>query len=122
MPSVPTTCLIVDDHAGFRTMARTLLESSGFDVVAEVADGVSAIAAVSRHHPDMVLLDVQLPDMDWFEVAQRLLGTPRPPAVVLVSSREARDFGPRIERCGAVGFLAKVDLSGTAVHELIGSR
>ena len=66
------TVLIVDDHAGFRGFARRLLEAGGFVVVGEVGDGVSALAAVERLRPELVLLDVMLPDTDGFTVAEQL--------------------------------------------------
>jgi DNA-binding NarL/FixJ family response regulator len=114
---VPTV-LIVDDHPSFRATARLLLESDGFDVVGEAADGASALRAADDLHPDVVLLDVNLPDLDGFEVASRLTANGAGPAVVLCSSRDAKDFGELVARSGARGFVAKADLSGAAVREL----
>ena len=90
---VAHTVLIVDDHPSFRASARILLEAEGFDVVGEAEDGMSALEAVKRLRPDVVLLDVALPDIDGFDVAARLAGHGGP-AVVLVSSRDPADFGP----------------------------
>jgi DNA-binding NarL/FixJ family response regulator len=106
---VPQTVLIVDDHAGFRRAARTLLEAEGYVVVGESATGLEALAAVERFHPELVLLDVGLPDVDGLEVCRRLAGTG--PAVVLTSSRDASDY-PGVERIGARGFIPKAELSG----------
>jgi DNA-binding NarL/FixJ family response regulator len=106
---VPQTVLIVDDHAGFRRAARTLLEAEGYVVVGESATGLEALAAVERIHPELVLLDVGLPDVDGLEVCRRLAGTG--PAVVLTSSRDASDY-PGVERIGARGFIPKAELSG----------
>ena len=89
-----TRVLIVDDHDGFRASARALLEAEGFAVVGEAADGIGALAAVERLRPDVVLLDVQLPDLDGFAVAERLAAAPDPPRVVLISSRDARRVRP----------------------------
>lgn len=114
-----TTVLIVDDHPSFRATARLLLQSEGFDVVGEAEDGAAAIAAVRELHPDLVLLDVQLPDTDGFDVATRLTGNGHGPAVVLVSSRDRSDFGPLVARCGARGFVAKAELSGAALAALL---
>lgn len=111
--------LIVDDHAPFRRLARLLLQADGFDVVGEAPDGESGLAAAEQLHPDVVLLDVQLPGMDGFSVARRLRHLGRPPAVVLVSSRQECDYGPRVERSGARGFIAKDQLSGSALDALI---
>ena len=112
------TVLIVDDHAGFRGFARRLLEADGFTVVGEAEDGSSALAAAESLRPELVLLDVLLPDTDGFAVAERLAEEPDAPAVVLVSSREAGDFGQRLERSPVRGFLHKDDLSGTALAAL----
>jgi DNA-binding NarL/FixJ family response regulator len=117
---VAQTVLIVDDHPSFRATARALLEAEGFQVVGEVANGIEALAEAEALHPDIVLLDVQLPDLDGFEIASRLTGgNGGGPAVVLVSSRDARDYGSLIAESGARGFVAKGDLSGAAVRDLL---
>lgn len=117
-----TTVLIVDDHECFRTSVRKLLEAEGFDVVGEAGDGSSAQALSAALEPDLILLDVQLPDIDGFEVATRVTGCGGgAPAVILTSSREACDFGPLVRGCGARGFVAKGDLSGATLRELLGS-
>lgn len=109
--------LIVDDHPSFRATARTLLTADGFEVVGEAPDGSSALEAVRRLEPDLVLLDVQLPDMDGFAVLERL--GPARPQVVLVSSREASDYNGLIRSSGARGFIAKAELTGAAVRFLL---
>jgi DNA-binding NarL/FixJ family response regulator len=113
------TVLIVDDHGGFRESATALLEAEGFEVIGTAADGDTALAAVERLCPEVVLLDVQLPDLDGFEVAERLATVPQPPSVVLVSTRAAVTYGPRLEAAAARGFLAKAELSGAALRALI---
>ena len=95
---MPRTVLIVDDHAGFRAVARALLEADGFEVVGEAADGESALEAARRLRPDVVLLDIQLPGLDGFAVAERLAAAGRAPAVVLISSRGADAFRRRLAR------------------------
>jgi DNA-binding NarL/FixJ family response regulator len=117
---VRPTVLIVDDHDGFRSSAATLLESEGFSVVGAVADGASALAAVARLRPEVVLLDVQLPDLDGFAVAHRLAELAEPPLVVLISSRDAAGYGARVAETPARGFLAKRELSGAALAALVG--
>ena len=107
--------LIVDDHDGFRRFARQLLTADGFDVTGDAPDGESALEAVGRLHPDVVLLDVQLPGIDGFEVAQRLAEGPDAPVVVLTSIRDASDYGTRLQAAPVSGFLPKQELSGTAL-------
>ena len=112
--------LIVDDHADFRRSAAALLNAEGFEVVGDVADGAAVAEAVERLRPDVVLLDVQLPDADGFAVAERLAQTPDPPQVVLISSREAAAYGARVDTARALGFLAKRELSGATLAALVG--
>ena len=110
--------LIVDDHAGFRSFARALLEAEGFDVVGEAEDGTSALAAARALGPALVLLDVALPDMDGFAVCDALLRGSPPPAVVLTSSRDVSAYRRRLGRSGARGFIPKSELSGQALAVL----
>lgn len=116
---VATSVLIVDDNARFRSRARRWLEDGGFEVVAEAADGVSALEAARSQRPAVVLLDVQLPDMSGLAVADRLAREPDPPAVVLTSTRDAADLGDLAFRCGARGFVPKAELSGEALSALL---
>lgn len=111
--------VIVDDDAGFRSLARALLEAEGFDVVGEVEDGASALAAVDLLHPRVVLLDIQLPGIDGFEVAERLAEAGDPPVVVLVSARGVSSYRRRLARSPARGFIAKSELSGNALAALL---
>jgi DNA-binding NarL/FixJ family response regulator len=117
-----TTVLIVDDHPSFRASARAILEAEGFLVIGEAQDGSTALTEMKRLHPDVVLLDVQLPDMDGFDVcadcAKQRNGSH--PKIVLVSSRDAVDYGDLIERSGARGFIPKAELSGAALAALVG--
>jgi DNA-binding NarL/FixJ family response regulator len=113
------TVLIVDDHPSFRLTARALLEAEGFEIVGEAEDGASAVEAARRLKPEVVLLDVQLPDFDGFEVAARLLSNGAAPAIVLTSSRDASEFGPLVDRSGARGFIPKAELSGAGLAALL---
>jgi DNA-binding NarL/FixJ family response regulator len=115
---VAATVLIVDDHAGFRSFARALLEAEGFDVVGEAADGASALAAARALAPELVLLDVALPDMDGFAVCDALLEERAGPAVVLTSSRDVSSYRRRLKRSRARGFIPKSELSGPALSAL----
>jgi DNA-binding NarL/FixJ family response regulator len=116
-----TTVLIVDDHAGFRVLARALLVAEGFSVIGEAADGLSGLEAARTLRPDLVLLDIGLPDIEGFEVARELALSGAPPLVVLTSSREASEFGPRLVSSCVLGFIAKDELSGAAIRALVPS-
>jgi DNA-binding NarL/FixJ family response regulator len=116
---VQLTVLIVDDHEGFRQMARALLEAEGIEVVGEAADGESAITEAERLRPRLVLLDVQLPGIDGFEVAARLGETSDPPAVVLTSSYAASSYRRRLAQSPARAFIPKGELSGEALAALL---
>jgi CheY-like chemotaxis protein len=117
---VSATVLVVDDHPSFRRFASRLLQAAGFSVVDEAEDGASALAAVRRLRPDVVLLDVLLPDTTGFEVAEALAADPGGPVVVLTSSRELADLGGSVERSSARGFISKKDLTASAVAALVG--
>jgi DNA-binding NarL/FixJ family response regulator len=116
---MPVAVLIVDDNARFRERARRRLEADGYVVVAEAADGASALEAARRHRPRVVLLDVGLPDMSGLSVAEQLTREPDPPSVVLTSTRDPSDFGDGVGRCGACGFVPKAALSGDAISALL---
>jgi two-component system response regulator EvgA len=114
-----TTVLIVDDHETFRSFARALLESEGFEVVGEAEDGSSGVEAVESLGPDLVVLDVQLPDITGFDVLRRLRADGVATPVVLTSSRDASSYGDQVEASGAVGFIPKAELSGQAIRSLL---
>jgi DNA-binding NarL/FixJ family response regulator len=114
------TVLIVDDHPSFRRSARALLEAEGFEVVGEAGTAGDALDEARRLRPEVVLLDVQLPDGSGFDVCATLCGQNGcSPEVVLVSSRDAADYGGLIAACGAAGFVPKAELSGDAVAALL---
>jgi DNA-binding NarL/FixJ family response regulator len=119
MRVVRPTVLIVDDHDEFRASARALLEAEGFAVVGEAADGAEAIEAVAALQPAIVLLDIQLRGRDGLAVAEGIADGPDPPAVVLISSRNATAYGPRLQQTPARGFIAKSELSGAALAGLL---
>jgi DNA-binding NarL/FixJ family response regulator len=115
----PPRVLIVDDHERFRALARRTLLADGYDVVGEAADGAGAVAEVARLHPDLVLLDVGLPDVSGLDLARELTAGDGGPDVVLVSTRDAEDYAHLAREHGALGFLPKAELSGDALQALL---
>jgi DNA-binding NarL/FixJ family response regulator len=111
--------LVVDDHASFRRCASELLIAEGFNVVGEAEDGASALALAARLVPELVLLDIQLPDLDGLAVTELLLASHPQLKIVLVSSRDRSTYGSRIEASGARGFISKGELSGAALERLL---
>jgi DNA-binding NarL/FixJ family response regulator len=116
---MPCSVLIVDDHSGFRTRAQALLVAAGYEVLGEAPDGKAGVAMARDLSPEVILLDVQLPDITGFEVARQVRSQPDPPAIVLISSREASDYGSRIGRSGAVGFISKNQLSAQTLSAVL---
>ena len=114
------TVVVVDDHAGFRRAARALLELEGFDVIGEAEDASSALAVTRELRPQVVLQDIALPDGSGFEIALQLADDPS--NVTLTSTRKYRDLGRRVREGGALGFFAKDEISGPAVHTLLARR
>jgi DNA-binding NarL/FixJ family response regulator len=114
---VAVTVLIVDDHPAFRASARTLLELDGFDVVGEAWDASSGLELARALDPDLVLLDVALPDMSGFDVAETLARASV--KVILTSSRQQSDLGRRVRQSGALGFIPKDGLSGESMRSLL---
>jgi DNA-binding NarL/FixJ family response regulator len=115
--AVARSILIVDDYAEFRASARTLLESEGYDVVGEAEDGATAVQLAAELHPDVVLLDVHLPDLHGFDVTERLRELDDAPEVVLISSRA--DYSAVVGSTGARGFVSKDELSAAALEALL---
>jgi DNA-binding NarL/FixJ family response regulator len=116
---VATSILIVDDYANFRASARSLLEAEGFDVVGEAENGITALRLAKELEPEVVLLDVHLPDFDGFEVAERLRELEPAPVVILTSSRD--DYRSLMGSSSARAFLRKDELSGDALTSALAS-
>jgi DNA-binding NarL/FixJ family response regulator len=116
----PTKVMLVDDHPSFRASARWLLETEGYEVVAEAASGESALDLVVAADPELVLLDIGLPGIDGFQVATAIRARFPRARIVLISSRDLRDLGPeRVRACGASGFVHKADLSRAALAAIV---
>lgn len=114
--------VIIDDDPSFLAAARELLEAEGFEVVAEAVNGLDGVAVASELHPDIVLVDVKLPDIDGFEVAERVADGDSAPPVVLTSIRSAADFGSLIEASRARAFIMKADITGEALAGFLEGR
>jgi DNA-binding NarL/FixJ family response regulator len=114
------TLLIVDDSATFRGAARALLEAQGWTVVGEASDGAVALRAVVELEPDVVLLDVLLPDADGFDVAESIAELPRPPRIVMCSTHAPQTFGRRLADSRAAGFLPKSEISDAGLTGILG--
>ncbi|HSL77850.1 MAG TPA: response regulator transcription factor [Candidatus Limnocylindrales bacterium] len=114
-----STVLVIDDHGGFRATARRLLERDGWTVVGEAADGRSGLAAAAELAPDVVLLDLGLPDIDGFTVAEHLAVRASTSSVVLISSRDPEAYGDRVRTSPVAGFIAKDRLDGAALRSLV---
>jgi DNA-binding response OmpR family regulator len=112
--------VIVDDDPSFLATVRVLLEAEGFVVVGEALSGLDGVTAVAELEPDIVLVDVNLPDIDGFELVERLEDGARAPPVVLTSSRTAGDFGGLVESSRARAFISKADITGEALARLVG--
>jgi DNA-binding NarL/FixJ family response regulator len=120
--TVERTILLVDDDELFRRWAIAWLRAEGYDIVGEADRADTAVSWVRRLRPEVVLVDVQLPDIDGFELTELLRAEPQAPAIVLISSRDAADYGNRISASGARGFLRKDQLTADAIERLLQIR
>jgi CheY-like chemotaxis protein len=111
--------LIVDDNRAFRAAARQLLERAGFVVVAEAGDGGEGLLAAREHTPGLAIVDVQLPDLDGFELAEQLAALEPAPDVILTSSLDGSDFGALVAGSPALGFIPKAELSARSIDALL---
>jgi DNA-binding NarL/FixJ family response regulator len=117
--AMATRVFIVDDHEPFRAAARLALEQAGFDVVGEAADGRAALTGITRLRPELVLLDVHLPELDGFDVAAGLAERGILPAIVFISVSDSPAQRRRIAASPAMGFLPKNEFSAAALTELL---
>jgi DNA-binding NarL/FixJ family response regulator len=116
---VSETVVIVDDNDAFRAFTRALLDGDGYEVIGEAADGAAGLEVVRRMRPDVLLLDVQLPDTNGFVVARQLRGDATATAIVITSTRDASDYGGAVAGCGARGFVAKSEICGEAIRSVL---
>ncbi|CAG6390677.1 response regulator transcription factor [Streptomyces cocklensis] len=99
--------VVVDDDAGFRRIATTLLTARGLSVVAESGDGASALAAVRAHRPHGLLIDLHLPDLDGLALARQVSGQDDPPRIVLTSTDRSLWSPEELRGAGITSFVAK---------------
>lgn len=118
---IPTSVIVVDDHAAFREAARSLLEAGGFDVVAEAATACEAVALARRRTADVMLLDVRLPDVPGWRAAELLHALLPDTDIVLISSLESADVLSRVRPGVTLGFLAKHELTARALRGMLRS-
>jgi len=116
---VPMSVLIVDDHEAFRHSARRLLAADGLSVVGEAATGADALNLAEQLQPALVLVDIHLPDMDGFEVAERLAASAPRAVIVLISSRESGFYEARLTTSAARAFIPKSDLSVERLRQMM---
>jgi len=114
----PWTAVVIDDHLAVRDMTRRLIEAAGHSVLGEAATGAEGLAKVEELHPDVVVLDIVLPDLSGFEVARTLKDKGSEATIVLMSSHELDDLGGSVEESGADAFISKSDISLKALREL----
>lgn len=115
--------LIVDDDQRFVKLLRMVLEGTpDFDVVGEAYEGAGALEAARELEPDVVLLDVNLPDTSGFEIAPEIAHAADGLQVVMISSRDGDAYARMAEAAGAAGFVSKYDLSPSALLELLATR
>ncbi len=111
--------VIVDDDQRFRALARRMLVADGVVVVGEAENGADALAGMAAWQPDVVLLDLGLPDLDGVDVARRLGAEPDAPAIVLISTRDL-EYGVQAATGVAADYLPKDELSLAAILALVG--
>jgi DNA-binding NarL/FixJ family response regulator len=117
--NVARRVLIVDDHARFRQTARRALERDGWTVAGEAADGAGGLDSAHAIEPDVVLVDVGLPDMSGLEVARRLRSALPHVAVVMISTQDSSDYRELAVANGALAFIPKAELNGAALGALL---
>jgi CheY-like chemotaxis protein len=118
---VPCSVLVVDDDSAFRDLAARVLTGWGHVVVGEAGNVAEALERAAELRPQAALVDVGLPDGDGFTLTQRLVALPWAVRVVLISSDADRTSQRAAERAGARGFVAKDDLSGQELRNLLES-
>ena len=111
--------LLVDDDALVRSGLKLMLAGAdGIEVVGEVDDGRGVLAAIDVHHPDIVLMDIRMPQLDGIAATRLLQSQPRPPGVIVLTTFDADELVLRALRAGAAGFLLKDTPPAEIVHAI----
>ena len=115
--------MIVDDQGSMRRMMREVLEADGlFDVVCEASNGKQALELVEAQPVDMILMDVQMPEMDGFEATKRILAKHPEIGIAITSMNDDAQYGRLAKEVGALGFIPKPALKGDILAELMAPR
>jgi DNA-binding NarL/FixJ family response regulator len=115
------TCLIVDDSTRFLDVVTSLLRRQGIEVLGTASSAAEAIPRAAELWPDVVLVDIDLGEESGFKLTRELTSAGHS-SVILISSHAEVDFADLIDASPALGFIPKAELSGRAVHDLVGGR
>ncbi|MET0771495.1 MAG: response regulator transcription factor [Candidatus Limnocylindrales bacterium] len=114
------TVLTIDDQPRFRAVARQLVDSVlGLHAVGDASTGQEGMALARSLRPDVVLLDVNLPDIDGIEVCRQLRGERPTPTVILVSSDDEHEYAVAARECGAIAFVPKQRLTAGLLQAIL---
>jgi YesN/AraC family two-component response regulator len=112
--------VIADDCAAFLEWLKSLLDSSqDFEVISEARDGANALHAVEAHLPDLVLADVEMPEMDGIDIAKIMAGQWPNVGVILISSNNEPFYYQAAKESRALAFIAKTDLSVAVIQQAL---
>ena len=110
--------LIVDDQLPFREASRMVVEmTDGFEVAGEAENGEQGVELAASLHPDLVLMDVQMPGIDGLEATRKIMNAEDPPRVLVMSTHESGDYEGPARAAGAIGFMPKSEFSMDALEE-----
>lgn len=115
--------LIVDDQVPFRLAARAVLRrTDGFELIGEAADGVEAVALAGQLRPDLVLMDINMPNMNGIDATRDIVATLPDTTVFLCSTYQRSDLPPEAETSGAAAYVNKEELTPDLVRTLWDAR